>query len=90
MLQSASVDHTEARNDILGCFGRSDRSELIPGDDITPDERGVMMRNLAQFRPGVGPGLGQGFRAKQKLGPDGPLPLSGGTWQAVPGRCRGC
>jgi hypothetical protein len=27
-LRHQSVDHTEARNDILGCFGRSDRSRL--------------------------------------------------------------
>jgi hypothetical protein len=52
----ASVDPTEARNDILSCFGRSHRSRLIPGDDITPDERGVMVRNAAQFGLGVGPG----------------------------------
>jgi hypothetical protein len=28
----ASVDQTEARNDILGCFGRSDRSALCKSD----------------------------------------------------------
>jgi len=38
------------------CIGRSDRSRLIPGDDITPDERGVIVRNAAQFGLGVGPG----------------------------------
>jgi hypothetical protein len=32
----AAVDHTEARNDILGCFGRSDRSRLLLRDDISP------------------------------------------------------
>jgi hypothetical protein len=40
----ASVDQTEARNDILGCFGRSDRHALTleeqgqqrdPGEDVS-------------------------------------------------------
>src|SRR5262249_32951736 len=60
---------------------RSDRSRLIPGDDITPDERGVMVRNAAQFGLGVGPGQREAFGAKKKLGPAGPHLLSGGTWQ---------
>jgi hypothetical protein len=45
----ASVDPTDARNDILGCFGRSHRSGLVPRDDITPDERGVMVRKAGRF-----------------------------------------
>ena len=43
-----SVDHTSItpkRNDFVGCFGRSDRSRLVPGDDITSDKRGAMVRN---------------------------------------------
>src|SRR5262249_7646229 len=28
---AASVDHTDARNDVLGCFGRSDRSAQRTG-----------------------------------------------------------
>jgi hypothetical protein len=49
-LADASVDPTEARNDILGCFGRSDRraqldrstlrsirpKQVITGDGIAP------------------------------------------------------
>ena len=31
----ASVDHTEARNDILGCFGRSHRRAQPEGDGVT-------------------------------------------------------
>ena len=41
----ASVDQTDARNDILGCVGRSHRSRLVPRDDIAADERGKMERN---------------------------------------------
>jgi hypothetical protein len=40
-LADASVDPTEARNDILGCFGRSDRSRLIPRDGILPTSAGL-------------------------------------------------
>jgi hypothetical protein len=32
---AASVDHTEARNDILGCFGRSHRRAQPEGDGVT-------------------------------------------------------
>jgi hypothetical protein len=54
----ASVEPTEARNDILGCFGRADRSRLRSGDGITPGERGIKVRDAAQFGPGVGLGPG--------------------------------
>ncbi len=41
-------------------FGRSDRSRLAPGDG-TPDERGVKVRDAAQFGPGVDLGSGYEF-----------------------------
>jgi hypothetical protein len=50
------VDPTEARKATVRLFGRSDQSRIIPGDDIIPDERGVMERDAAQFGLGVGSG----------------------------------
>jgi len=69
-----------------GCFGRSDRSRLIPRDGI-PEERGVKVRDAVQFGPGVGLGPGSGFWARSNLGPTGPLPPSGGTGQAFESGC---
>jgi hypothetical protein len=63
------------------------RSRLIPGDEITPDERRVMVRDAAQFRTGIGPGPGYGFWARPKVGPTEPSPLWGGTWQTVKSSC---
>jgi hypothetical protein len=55
-LSDASVDPTDARKATVRRFGRSDQSRIIPGDDIIPDERGVMVRNAARFGLGVGSG----------------------------------
>src|SRR5215469_12221155 len=59
-----SVDPTDARKATVRRFGRSDRSRLRPGDAITLEERGVRVRDAAQFGLGAGPGLGRGFRAR--------------------------
>ena len=83
----ASVDPTDARKATVRRFGRSDRSRLIPRHEITPDERGVMVRDAAQFGTGIGPGPEYGFWARPKVGPTEPPPLSGGTWQAVKSSC---
>ena len=45
------------------------------------------MCNAAQFRPSIVFGPRQGIWAKQNLGPAGPLPLSGATWQTVKLSC---
>jgi len=65
------VDHTEARNDFVGCFGRSDRSRLVPRDDITAVERGAMVRNgLSEGRAVVlGPETDSG-RCRSSARPD--------------------
>lgn len=63
------------------CFGRIDRSRLIPRDGI-PEERAVKVRDAVQFGRGVGLGPGSGFWARSNPGLTGPLPPSGGTGQA--------
>jgi hypothetical protein len=45
------VDPTEARSEARRCFGRSDRSRLVPRKDITPGQRGVMVRNADPCLP---------------------------------------
>jgi hypothetical protein len=65
-LADASVDPTDARKDIVVCFGRSDRSRLVPRNDITADERGAMVRN----RLGSGPPLLQGTESGEESAVD--------------------
>jgi hypothetical protein len=54
MILGTSVRHRS--NLSIDQFGQSDRSRIILGDDIIPDERGVMVRSAARFGIGVGSG----------------------------------
>ena len=50
---AASVRHTEASSRGVARVGRSDRSRLVPRDDITFDERGAMVRNGLSSGPAL-------------------------------------
>ena len=63
------------------------RAEYNTRRRLPPDERGVKVRDAAQFGTGVGLGPRYGFWARYNLGLAGPLLPSGGTWQAVESSC---
>jgi hypothetical protein len=56
--EPASVVPTDARELTVRRIGRSDRSRSKLGEGITREERGVKVRDAAQFRPHVGLGPG--------------------------------
>jgi hypothetical protein len=71
-LADASVDPTEARNDILGCFGRYGRSVQGRGRILAPDLDGAAS-NPSRLRSGTATSEGPPFQVDQFLGSRPPV-----------------
>ena len=68
----ASVDHTEARNDILGCFGRSDRSaqrEVMSSACTAPGSLDNSLRVIAASSEGQIPTKGWADAGPERFTP---------------------
>jgi hypothetical protein len=76
---AASVDPTEARNDILGCFGRSDRRARSTDDEPPRNPGAICFGRTPQGTPTDQLGGSHGVMLLQELGdmfipaPHGPL-----------------